>query len=45
VLSPTVRKFGAVVYVLPETRTSQQQFGSYEVPTTQQLAQRSAKRT
>lgn len=32
VVWPTVRKYGAYVYVLPETRTPQQQFGSYEVP-------------
>lgn len=32
VLSPTVRKHGAIVYVLPETRKAQQLFGSYEVP-------------
>lgn len=31
VLSPAVRKQGAVIYVLPETRTPQQVFGSYDV--------------
>ncbi|MDB5753055.1 MAG: hypothetical protein JWP65_3476 [Ramlibacter sp.] len=31
ILSPTVRKYGAIVYVLPETRTPQQLFGSYDV--------------
>lgn len=31
VLSPTVQQAGAVVYVLPETRTPQQVFGSYDV--------------
>lgn len=31
VLSPAVKKQGAVVYVLPETRTPQQVFGSYDV--------------
>lgn len=31
VLLPTVRKHGAVVYVLPETRTPHQQFGAYDV--------------
>jgi hypothetical protein len=31
VLLPTVKK-GAYVYVLPETRTPQQQFGSFDVP-------------
>jgi hypothetical protein len=32
VLKPTVMKYGAYVYVLPETRTPQQQFGSFDVP-------------
>jgi len=31
VLWPTVQKYGAVVYVLPETRTPHQQFGAYDV--------------
>jgi hypothetical protein len=31
VLWPTVRKSGAIVYVLPETRTPHQQFGAYDV--------------
>jgi hypothetical protein len=31
VLRPTVTKFGAYVYVLPETKTAQQQFGSFDV--------------
>lgn len=31
VLSPTVRKTGAIVYVLPETRTPQEVFGSWDV--------------
>jgi hypothetical protein len=31
VVWPAVRKYGAYVYVLPETRTPQQQFGSYDV--------------
>ncbi|MDB5914758.1 MAG: hypothetical protein JWP22_3433 [Ramlibacter sp.] len=31
VLRPTVTRYGAFVYVLPETRTPQQQFGSYDV--------------
>jgi hypothetical protein len=30
-LWPTVRKYGAIVYVLPETRTPHQQFGAYDV--------------
>ncbi|NNU42632.1 L,D-transpeptidase [Ramlibacter montanisoli] len=32
VLRPTVSKQGAFVYVLPETKTPQQQFGSFDVP-------------
>jgi hypothetical protein len=32
VLSPAVRKYGAIVYVLPETRTPQKVFGSFDVP-------------
>ena len=31
VLKPTVTKHGAFVYVLPETKTPQQQFGSFDV--------------
>ncbi|WP_205959656.1 hypothetical protein [Ramlibacter humi] len=31
VLAPTVKRHGAVVYILPETRTPQQQFGLYDV--------------
>lgn len=31
VLWPTVNKSGAIVYVLPETRTPSQQFGAYDV--------------
>jgi hypothetical protein len=31
VLSPTVKKAGAVVYVLPETRPLQKEFGSWDV--------------
>ncbi|HVE52145.1 MAG TPA: L,D-transpeptidase [Ramlibacter sp.] len=31
VLKPTVARHGAFVYVLPETRTPQQQFGSFDV--------------
>ena len=40
VLSPTVNQFGAVVYVLPETRTPAEVFGSYDVPSATHLAQR-----
>lgn len=32
VLKPTVARYGAFVYVLPETKTVQQQFGSFDVP-------------
>ncbi len=32
VLSPTVNKYGAVIYVLPETRSPAEVFGSYDVP-------------
>lgn len=39
VLSPTVQKHGAIVYVLPETRTPQQLFGSYDVPQAARLQQ------
>ena len=40
VLSPTVNQFGAVVYVLPETRTPAEVFGSYDLPSATHLAQR-----
>lgn len=33
ILSPLVRSAGAVVYVLPETRSAAALFGAYEVPT------------
>ena len=39
VLSPTVRQYGAIVYVLPETRKPQELFGSYDVPGAQKVAQ------
>lgn len=39
VLSPTVKQSGAVVYVLPETRTPQEQFGSFDVRDPAQVAQ------
>jgi hypothetical protein len=38
VLSPTVQKHGAIVYVLPETRTPQQVFGAYDVTDPAQVA-------
>jgi hypothetical protein len=31
VLSPTVKTTGAIVYVLPETRTTKEVFGSWDV--------------
>ncbi|MCG2594113.1 hypothetical protein LZ009_15130 [Ramlibacter sp. XY19] len=31
VLNPTVKKYGAIVYVLPETRSAEQVFGAYDV--------------
>jgi hypothetical protein len=31
VLSPTVRKYGAIVYVLPEVKTPQEVFGAWDV--------------
>ena len=39
VVGPTVRNGGAIIYVLPETRTAQQVFGSYDVPSIQNVAQ------
>jgi hypothetical protein len=39
VLRPTVLKYGAFIYVLPETRTVQQQFGAYDVAKRPQVAQ------
>ncbi|MBI2770167.1 MAG: hypothetical protein HYX47_11120 [Burkholderiales bacterium] len=41
VLRPTVKKYGAVIYVLPETRSPAQVFNSYDVPVApMQVAQR-----
>lgn len=40
VLSPAVHKYGAVIYVLPETRPPGELFGSYDVPPPTHLAQR-----
>ncbi len=40
VLAPTVRKEGAIIYVLPETRSAQQVFGSFDVGAAGKLAQR-----
>lgn len=38
VLSPTVKKTGAIIYVLPETRTPQEVFGSFDVTDPQAVA-------
>ena len=38
VLKPTVQKYGAVIYVLPEVKTPQQVFGAYDVTDPQQVA-------
>jgi hypothetical protein len=40
VLSPAVRSAGAIIYVLPETQSVQQFFGSYEVEPLLNVAQR-----
>jgi hypothetical protein len=40
VLSPAVRTTGAIIYVLPETGTPQQVFGSYDVEYSLKLARR-----
>jgi hypothetical protein len=40
VLSPAVHKYGAVIYVLPETRSAAEMFGAYDVSGTTHLAQR-----
>lgn len=45
VLSPTVHKYGAIVYVLPETRSAQALFGAYDVPGVQQVALGNSKGT
>jgi hypothetical protein len=38
VLSPAVRKYGAIIYVLPEVKTPQQVFGAFDVTDPIQLA-------
>ena len=40
VLSAAVQKYGAVIYVLPETRTPAEVFGTYDVPPPTHVAQR-----
>ena len=40
VLSPTVHKYGAVIYVLPETKTAGEVFGAYDIPPPTKIAQR-----
>jgi hypothetical protein len=44
VLSPTVHKYGAIVYVLPEVKSPQKVFGSFDVPPLQQVALRTPRR-
>ena len=39
VVAPTVRTGGAIIYVLPETRSPQQQFGAYDVEARLKVAQ------
>jgi hypothetical protein len=38
VVSPTVHKYGAIIYVLPEVKTAQEVFGAYDVTDPQQVA-------
>jgi hypothetical protein len=38
VLAPTVRKQGAIIYVLPEVKTAQEMFGAFDVNDAQQVA-------
>jgi hypothetical protein len=45
VLSPMVKTHGAIVYVLPETRTPQELFGSFDVRDAKQAAAHRTKRT
>ena len=40
VLSPEVKKYGAVIYVLPEMRTPAEMFGAFDVPPPTHVAQR-----
>jgi hypothetical protein len=40
VLAPTVRQHGAIIYVLPETRSAQQVFGSWDVERALRISQR-----
>jgi hypothetical protein len=40
VLNPAVHKYGAVIYVLPETRSPGEVFGAYDVPPPTHVAQR-----
>lgn len=40
VLSPIVHKYGAVIYVLPETRSPAEMFGAYDVPPPTHVAHR-----
>ena len=38
VLAPTVRKLGAIIYVLPEVKTAQEVFGAFDPTDPQQVA-------
>jgi hypothetical protein len=38
VLSPNVKKYGAIIYVLPDVKTPQEVFGAYDVTDPQQVA-------
>lgn len=42
VISPTVKSMGAIIYVLPETRTAQEVFGSFDVHDAQAVAEAAA---
>ncbi|MEJ8836656.1 hypothetical protein [Ramlibacter sp. AN1133] len=42
VVAPTVKKYGAIVYVLPDVKTPQQVFGAWDVTDPGQLAAREA---
>jgi len=39
VVAPTVHRTGAIIYILPETRSAQQVFGSYDVESAPNVAQ------
>ena len=43
VVSPTVQKYGAIIYVLPDVKTPQEVFGAYDVTDPQQVAEAQAR--